>query len=169
MKKITFFIFLTASLFLSCDKSGQVSSSKEAEMKKKLLGYWILSRGESYAINSAGEEILTATLKPGASAYAFREDGTATGYDLTGNFPEEDFNWELSKVESHDGVYSGTLSLFNDKTKANAGQLFIGADGKLSYSIAYFDNTPPELVLETIHVPVYPHKEIWVEYKYVKK
>ena len=79
------------------------------------------------------------------------------------------FNWELSKVESHDGVYSGTLSLFNDKTKANAGQLFIGADGKLSYSIAFFDQNPPEIVLETKRVPVYPHKEGWVEYKYVKK
>lgn len=162
------YIFAVLSFFFSCNKNETTSDNTSNTVQSEILGYWILKSGTSYAINSSGAEIVTATLKEKTFAHEFKKDGTCIGYDLTGSLLDETYKWEIINIEKGEGAVTATLNLWNDYTLDNKDQIFINSEGKLSYIITLFATTPPEMNLETRRYEGYPHKENWVEYKYIK-
>ncbi|HMQ49476.1 MAG TPA: hypothetical protein PKA00_18510 [Saprospiraceae bacterium] len=163
-------VFSTASM---CQKSSDNTGDQEPE-NTSLIGYWKVKSGNTYAINSQGQQIITATLKEGVFAHEFFADGTYKGHDLTGTNPSETGTWKLEVIKL-DGldIKEGILSITTPSSQSIAGQLFVDADGSMKYSIATINNpadgSKPIFTLETKKYEVYPYAENWAVYMFQKQ
>lgn len=166
-------IFLSIFFFASASMCNKEEPNSQPEYTS-LVGYWKLKGGNSFAIKDNGEQIITATLKEGVFANEFFADGNMIGHDLTGSLPSEKGAWklEVQKLDDKD-IEEGTLSIYTDYSKENAGTLFIDAEGSIKYNIATINNPSqggkPHMYLTTKRYEVYPYKENWVYYIYEKQ
>jgi len=162
-------------MLLGCGASTeQIEDETKSAFDQELLGYWILVEGTSHAINDKGEQITTATFKPNTVAHEFFNDGTATAYDLTGSFPEDEYQWELKVTQSENSeIDEGTLTLWNEESGSLAGTLFYDDKGHLTYAIEtlkkYSGTGKPRMYLKTKKFEAYPYKENWIFLTYEKK
>jgi hypothetical protein len=163
--------FLACSAFM-CSKEDP--TKPETPEFTSLVGYWIVTGGQSYGINDKGEKKQTATLKEGTSAYEFFADGTFISHVLVGKVSSEKGNWKL-EVKKLDGkdIEEGVLALTSPSIKALAGELFIDKDGYMRIQISSINKsaatTKPRIYLTSKHVEAYPYKEAWVESHYEKR
>jgi hypothetical protein len=167
-------LFIALLVFnTSCETEETINDTK-ANDNALIVGYWILTKGETFAINDKGQKIVTATLKPKVVAHEFLADGKYIGHDLTGTFPSETGTWtiDISKKDAKD-IEEATLSITTPSSLANKGQLFIDTNGILKFSASslysHAGNQKSYLYLETKKYEVYPYKENWAIYVYEKQ
>ncbi|MBK8622573.1 MAG: hypothetical protein IPN79_12640 [Saprospiraceae bacterium] len=170
LKLILFFsVFL---FFTSCET--EETDDQKTKDNELILGYWLLAKGETYAINTHGVNIITATLNPNVFAHEFLADGTYIGHDFTGSTPGETGTWklEVTKKEGNE-IDEGTLSITTPGTMANKGLLFIDADGSMKFKIESTFSRPNDkksvIYLETKKYEAYPYSENWAKYIFEKQ
>ncbi|MBK6364914.1 MAG: hypothetical protein IPF52_16080 [Saprospiraceae bacterium] len=80
-------------VFASCEKEEVIN--KQNSDNELIVGYWLLSKGETFATNSKGEKIVTATLNPKIFAHEFLADGTYINHNLTSTSSTERGTWKV--------------------------------------------------------------------------
>lgn len=174
--KIKFNFLLILSIFfftLSCESDDAITETENSD-NKLIEGYWLLDKGETYAINSNGQKIVTATLKPKVVAHEFLADGTYIGHDLLGTGPNVTGTWKLvvTKKDVKD-IEEGVLSITTPSTLANKGTLFFDDDGSMKFSItstySKSNNKKSSIYLETKKYEAYPYAKNWGYYIYEKQ
>jgi len=170
---LPFILFFSVVLFFaSCETED--TDDQKTKANELIVGYWLLSKGETYAINTHGEKITTATLKPKVFAHEFLADGTYKGHDFSGTTQGETGTWKL-EVTQMDGqdINEGTLSITTPGTMANSGQLFIDADGSMKFNISTIfsriNDKKSVMYLETKKYEAFPYSENWAYYIFEKQ
>ncbi len=168
-----FLIFSILCIFLSCENDDPSADTKVND-NSLVVGYWLLHKGQTFAINSHGEKILTATLNPKVFAHEFLADGTYIGHDLTGSTSGETGTWKLEvRKKDVNDIEEGTLTIMTPSTLANKGLLFIDIDGSMNFDITSIfskqNNNKSSIYLETKKYEAYPYKENWASYSYEKQ
>lgn len=163
-RSITMYMLLL--VLISCSKDE--TKTKDQLNAALVTGYWKLSEGKTFAVNSAGNKVVTATLKPGVFAYEILADGTFISHDLSGNnTASESGKWKL-EVETTDagGIVKGSFAIATPTTMASKGMLFIDNDGYQRFSITTISD---KLNLTTKKYALYPNAENWGEFHFEKQ
>ena len=157
--------------FSSCETDE--SDDQTAKDNALVVGYWLVKKGETYAINNDGEKIKTATLNPDVFAHEFLADLSYIGHDLVSNHQEKG-TWKL-EVQFKDGsdIEEGTLSITTPSTMSGSGNPFADPDGSVKYKIATIfskiTNKKSVMYLETKKYESYPYKENWAYFTLEKQ
>lgn len=166
-------IILIYSLFLafsSCETDE--SDDQTAKDNALVVGYWLVKKGETYAINNDGEKIKTATLNPDVFAHEFLADGSYIGHDLVSNHQEKG-TWKLEvQFKDLNDIEEGILSISTPSTMSS-GNPFADPDGSLKYKISTIlskvTNKKSVMYLETKKYESYPYKENWAYFTLEKQ
>ncbi|MBK6565286.1 MAG: hypothetical protein IPL63_01180 [Saprospiraceae bacterium] len=159
-------------VFASCEKEEVIN--KQNSDNELIVGYWLLSKGETFATNSKGEKIVTATLNPKIFAHEFLADGTYINHNLTSTSSTERGTWKVEvKKKDEKDIEEGILSITTPSTLANKGMLFFDNDGSIKFSITStykrISDKKSVLYLETKKYEAYPYNENWAYYIFEKQ
>lgn len=176
MKLISFSLKLILALslllhFSSCETDE--SDDQTAKDNALVVGYWVVKKGETYAVNNEGQKIKTATLKPDVFAHEFLADQSYVGHDFVTNHQEKG-TWKLEVTfKDLNDIEEGTLSITTPSTMSGSGNPFADADGSIKYKIATITSRETDkksvMYLETKKYESYPYKENWASFTLEKK
>lgn len=166
-------VLLLSSAFM-CQKDDDGTAPSENPHFTSLVGYWKVVHGQTFAKNEAGATIVTANLNPGAFAHEFFANGAYKGHVLVGKLTTESGNWMLTvrKTEGAD-IEDGTLAIKTASTVAEAGNLFVDADGYQRFTISSLNSVTgsgkSRIYLISKRYAGYPYAENWAEYAFEKQ
>lgn len=161
-----FFVFSLLLLLVSCQKED--TPGQTAKNNELVVGYWLLKKGTSYAVNDKGITIITANMNPDVFAHQLLSDGKYIGHDLVSNKTEEG-TWKLDVINKDlNDIEEGTLSIYTPSSMSASGNPFADPDGSFKYQIATvqskINNKKSAMYLKTKKYESYPYKENWVEF-----